>query len=182
MDRFREAQHFLQLVLSTAATRENVSVANWYAGAHVTAAIGVDEAAKSDLGHGRYGKSSLAGEFWLTPDSPGWEQRDPVAINRAYREMRIGRTHYGRPVLSVDTRILQLDLAGDRGVPENGRPRWFVIPLEELPPDGVRRPLTREQRERFNTWCHRRPFAAIASQHLLTLGRAMIETRDALEE
>ena len=131
LDRFREAEHLLALIMSMEAVPDNEPLASWYAGAHLTASIGMDEAAEyyyMTLGEKLYRGPALAKEFWLAPDAPTWEEHDPVGVARAYREMRIGRTHYGRSVVFVDSPVLDMDLVrGDKSPPQ-GRGRWFLVP------------------------------------------------------
>src|SRR5262245_43700814 len=47
-DRFEEARHFLWLTVNLPADGDHLARANWYAGAHIAAVIGIQDAAKAD--------------------------------------------------------------------------------------------------------------------------------------
>jgi hypothetical protein len=182
-DRFLEAKHFLTLSAELPVERVNVERANWYVGAHLSAVISIEDAAAVD--NRRRGRSDqdsvLRREFFLRTDDALAGKRDPVGINRAYRELRNLRIHHGEPVVEMAARALLLDLPSQA---QNLRPRWYLRPLAGASVTGLnlhatksgRRPLlSAEERERFNDFIHSRPFTRVATQHLYILGRAILD-------
>jgi hypothetical protein len=187
-DRFEEAKHFLLLTSDLAADIANVQRANWYAGAHISAVIAIDDAVKADYGRGRkrLQDSALKREFYLRPGSEIAEDRDPVGINRAYRELRNLRVHYGERVVEPHARLTAVDLPSQPAEPPPPEPppRWFLRPLERPAVDHLdahssqarKEPLlSPEQRARFNEFIRMRPFSRVAAQHLYVLGRSILE-------
>jgi hypothetical protein len=117
----------------------------------------------------------IAQEFFLKPDDPDPVLRDPIGINRAYREYRNLRTHRGFQVVSLGHRILVRDLAH----PGEALPRWFFMPLEGSDLEGLRKPLlTLQQREQFNYFAKDKSFIELAAHHLYLMGRALQKSVD----
>jgi hypothetical protein len=179
-DRFIEAMHFIELVNRLEPSESNLSQANWYGGAHLEATVGVREAAQADFrarGLPKFKYSSVAREFFLSPDADVSVDRDPVGVNRAYRELRNLRTHFGTSVLRFDNPILAEDLFSTAGQACVGRWRWFFALLTAPSVEHLKEPmLSSEQRDRFNSHVRLCPFPAVASQHLYILGRALLDT------
>ena len=93
--RFEEARFFAQLLTSFEICEANQDAANWCLGAHLVAYIGINDAAEHDFGViGRqYKEAPLQKEFGLKLSDPNPFFRDPVAINKLYRDLRNIRTH-----------------------------------------------------------------------------------------
>jgi hypothetical protein len=166
-DRFLEAKHFLTLVLGLEPTEENVQKANWYVGAYLAATISIRDGAREDyrrLAKSGFNNSPLGREFYLSSNAEDPVERDPVGINRAYRELRNLRTHFGVALISVDTRVLKEDIFAAHGSPTSGRPRWFFLPLEGPAVGRLTDPqLSPERRAHFNEYCRSRTLSAIAA-------------------
>ena len=184
-DRFEEARHFLWLTANLPAESKNLQRGNWYAGFHISATIGIRDALQADYGrrNEQYKRSVLYREFFLRPDAENAEDRDPVGINRAYRELRNLRVHYAAPVIELGRRPVLADvgaLVAGADVPT----RWFLCALEgpslrQLDQQSVKtggKPLlTEEQRAVFNEFIRSRSFARVAAQHLNFLGITILE-------
>jgi hypothetical protein len=178
-DRFEEAKHLLRLTTDLKADPVNVQRANWYAGAHMTAVISIYDAVKAD--YVRRGedpeRSALRQEFYLEPGAKEFEKRDPVGINRAYRELRHLRVHHGEGVVELQARFIVADIPPEREEPPV---RWFLRSLEEpatrlLDKRGGRPLLLPGERADFDEFTRTRTFSRVASQHLYVLGLTILE-------
>jgi hypothetical protein len=180
-DRFFEAKHFLSLAIGLGPSKENLEKANWYAGAYISATIAIRDGARVDFsrsGRHDFESSPLAREFYLTLDAEDPSVRDPVGINRAFRELRNLRVHFGISLVCVDTRLLEYDLANRRkDLPESGAPRWFLLSIEEPSAARLEKPhLSPKHRAIFNEWIRTRSLARVGAHHLWFLGLLIIET------
>lgn len=176
-DRFAEAKHFLQLVIELEPRERHLSLANWYTGAHMTAIIGIRDAAKADCSSRTeaFGGLPIAQEFFLKPDAADASLRDPVGMNRAYREYRNLRTHFGCSIVWLESRTLLQDVADD----VTPRPRWFLLPLQSCEVGKLKQPqLTQKQRQRFTEFAKPKAFAEIATHHLYIVGCALQESAE----
>jgi hypothetical protein len=180
-DRFNEARHFLTLACELPRHSSYLQHANWYAGAHMSAVISIRGAVKTDyrklgLAHDN---SALYREFDLRTDTDGGADRDPVAINRAYRELRNLRIHHGAMLVALESRPILLDVASHH---EELPARWFfcelqrqAAPLDRWYAQKKSKPLlSSEDRRRFDEWTRTRTLARVATQHLYVLGRAIV--------
>ena len=115
-DRFEEARFFVQLLASLEPCEANRDTANWCLGAYLAAYIGTNDAAKHDFekNRERYDVTSLAKEFWLKSNDPDPLLRDPLAINRLYRELRNIRIHFGENLVEVKTKKQLADISTGR--------------------------------------------------------------------
>lgn len=178
-DRFAEAKHFLRFVIDLEPSAPHLSLANWYTGAHMTAVIGIREAAKEDCStrSDAFKGLPIAQEFFLKPDDSDALQRDQVGINRAYREYRHLRTHFGYSIVCLESRTLLQDVADQ----VESRPRWFLFSLEYQELAKLERPqLTLEQRQLFIEFAKHKAFVEIAAHHLYIVGRALTESAEIL--
>jgi hypothetical protein len=114
--RFEEARFFAQLLTSFEICEANQDAANWCLGAHLVAYIGINDASEHDFGViGRqYKEAPLQKEFGLKLSDPNPFFRDPVAINKLYRDLRNIRTHLGERLLEVTTLMQLADIGAGR--------------------------------------------------------------------
>jgi hypothetical protein len=112
-DLFEEARFFIQLLASLEPCDSNLAPANWCVGAHLGAYVSINDAAKYDFENldKEYFGTVLQKEFYLTSNNPDPTSRDPVAINRLYRDLRNIRVHFGESLVEVKTSMLLPDLA-----------------------------------------------------------------------
>jgi hypothetical protein len=174
-DRFAEAKHFLRLVIELEPRDLHLSLANWYSGAHMVAVIGIGDAVKTDcrVRDHPFGGLPIAKEFYLSPGTSKASQRDQVGMNRAYREYRDLRTHFGFSIVCLDSRTLLQDVGGRA----KSRPRWFLSPLESHKLGELKNPqLTPEQRQQFNEFAKHKAFVEIAAHHLYIVGCTLQES------
>jgi hypothetical protein len=178
-DRFDEAKQFLWLVIELQPNVANLRIANWYSGAHIGAVIGIRDAAETDCRNRQdiFSDLPIAREFFLELDAPDPVKRDPLGINRAYREYRHLRTHFGCPVLRLEARTLVQDIGSGQEPPL----RWFFSPLNgpeilEL----KRKQLTLEQRGHFDDFAKHKTFVELAAPQLYMLGRALQSSAELL--
>jgi ribosomal protein S15P/S13E len=126
-DRFEEARFFVQLLASLEPSNDNRDVANWCLGAHFSAYIGIDHASKHDIAsdgsRDEYASTSLSKEFWLRSNDTNPWSRDPLAINRLYRDLRNIRVHVGEKLVDVDDRRQLSDISSGRQI---GLLRWYL--------------------------------------------------------
>jgi hypothetical protein len=153
----------------------------------VTAAIAIHDAAKADFRRlgltDHFIRSDLAREFFLRSDDPDPNYRDPLAVNRAYRDLRNLRVHHGKSLVLLRTRVLEADIAENPSVPLNGgEPRWFLKPLDAEDRRLLAKPhITGSERDRFHEWVDTRPLATVLCQHLVVLADAIKRTERTLE-
>ena len=128
--RFEEARFFAQLLTSLEVCEANQDAANWCLGAHLVAYIEINDAAEHDFGViGRqYKEAPLQKEFGLKLSDPNPFLRDPVAINKLYRDLRNIRTHFGERLLEVPTLMQLADIGAGRQ--EAGLSRWYLRDLK----------------------------------------------------
>lgn len=181
-DRWFEARFFAQQVASVPAEESHVALVNWYGGAHFAATIAIYDAAKTDFEQLNRDKnvfrsSVLAQEFFLASDAPEPRFRDPLAVNRAYRDLRDLRVHYAQLLIYLQTRVLLPDISAARGQEPKGRPRWFLHSLDPSNLKRLREPkISDTEAALFNDWIHTRPLLTIIFQHLYVLSGAIEET------
>lgn len=175
-DRYEEAVHFAELAIAVAPEEGNLAKANWYFGAHLSATLGIVEAARCDfanagLSGAGFQKTPIAGECYLTPDHPDPWKNDPLALSRAYKEMRNVRTHYGTSLIVAEPRFLLQD-AGNSSSAAAAPVRWFLGPVDRypLPKDPLLRP---EDRTKLNNWLQHRMLADVVGQFLVSLERTL---------
>jgi hypothetical protein len=183
---FYEARFFAQLAARVPAVTDQTNAVNWYASACITAMIAVRDAAKHDFAMlGRehaFDQSAIAMEFFLRSDNLDPALRDPLAVNRVFRELRNLRVHYGKPLVLLKTRVLESDIARNPSVGSNaGQPRWFLRPLAHTERKLLKKKhLTDEEVDRFNKAVDTRPLATVLAQHLYVLSGAVERTGVAL--
>jgi hypothetical protein len=182
-DRFYEARFFGQLARRVPAEIGHTAIVNWYVSAHVTAAIAVRDAAKADfktLGRmDEFEQSELAMEFFLRSDALDPNLRDPLAVNRAYRDLRNLRVHHAKTLVQLRTRVLEADIAKNPAVsPDDAEPRWFLNPLDaqERLLLGKKAHVAEEELDGFNRWVDTRPLATVLCQYLFVLAGAIERT------
>jgi hypothetical protein len=184
VDRYFEACYFAHRFAELEPTVETVALANWISGAHVTAVSSIRDAARSDY-RGRYEQLPfddlpIAKEFFLSPSDPHPQQRDPVAANRVYGDLRNLRIHHGRPVVELRETILDQDLAVTSGAPRP-RPRYYFAPLLAQDLRLLPKPRTSpDDATLFNDWASRRAAIAVMYQHLIVLHASLEETASML--
>jgi hypothetical protein len=180
-DRWEEAFHFLGLVRSLQPGDSEIQRANWYAGAHIGAVVGLRECVEKDfkaVEKQGWKRSSLHRETYLTTDNIDPLDRDPLGVNRAYYDLRTLYVHFGEPLLTADRRTLVVDMVRqDAEVPV----RWFLRSLKDPSVGEFRDPrLTVDERDRFNEHCRTRTFVSLASQQLSVLAKALEDTYEAM--
>jgi hypothetical protein len=186
VDRFLEARFFAKEASSIQPCSESIQVVNWHVSACIAAVIAVRDAGQTDFEKlGRpteFADSVLAQEFYLSSTVADPNFRDPLAVNRAYWDLRNLRVHYAIPLVELRTRVLEEDIADNPAVfPDAGAPRWFLRPLMESEQRLLKRPqVLREELEKFNLWVDTRPMQAVLSQHLVMLASAVTRTSRAL--
>lgn len=189
-DRYEEAKHFLELVIALEPHQANLAQANWYAGAYMAAVVGIDDALQADFSAKKrkgWRRSSLGQEAFAKTDDPDPLKRDPLGFNRAFREFRHLRMHYGESIVVAQARVLQEDMVEanwDEQLAERVAPtRWFLRKLVRPVNSPDFKPALKEtERKAFNDYCEGRTFAANASQHLFVLGGALEETAGKLAD
>jgi hypothetical protein len=181
-DRFCEARFFAQLAQEVSAGPDQSEIVNWFVSAHLAATIGIWDAARSDferLDRMRDFKSSaVAREFFLRSDDSDPLFRDPLAMNRAYRDLRNLRVHHAKTIVILDTRVLLDDVTAGRGTPlSSGEPRWYLWQISAEDLRLLRRCHLREaELPRFNEWVSSRPLATVLMQHLWVLHGVISDT------
>jgi hypothetical protein len=173
-DRFEEARFFVLLLASLEPCDANRDAANWCLGAYLAAYIGTDDAAKHDFekNRERYDVTALAKEFWLKSNDPDPLLRDPLAINRLYRELRNIRVHFGENLVEVKTKMQLADIR--MGI-KTGLPRWYLrqpstLNLDRLGRKGRRRHLSEFEIHTLREFVGGTPLIKIVSQTLYMLG------------
>ncbi len=122
-EKFDEAVFFAKRALEQPRNKAFTNEVRWYVGAHLAAFISIKDAAEVD--YERAGRAFSGSPFELELKLKPNE--DPVSANRAYRDLRNLRTHFGIALIVLERRRLVYDLAsGDQQPPE----RWYFKPLE----------------------------------------------------
>jgi len=185
-DRWFEARFFVQQVANVPVEESQVALVNWYGSAHFAATIAIRDAARTDFeqlnrNEDIFSSSAIAQEFFLTSGSPEPGARDPLAINKVYRDLRNLRIHHAQPLIYLQTRVLLPDISASHGQMPEGRPRWFLRPLDF---SILRRLQCRQMSEaevtRFNEWIETRPLVTVLFQHLYVLSKAIEETAESM--
>lgn len=182
-DRFYEARYFAERAADTPCDLSRVSEVNWNLSAHVAAVLGIWDAARADCDSvgalDVFDQSAVHREFFLSAgmNTPA-DERDPVAINRAYGDLRNLRVHFGVQLVDAIECVLPLDVGTNRAQP---RPRWFLLEVSPQDLSRLRRPrLDPESMVLFNRWVGTRPLADIVAQHLYVLSFSLPKTAIAL--
>jgi hypothetical protein len=171
-DLFEEARFFLQLLTSLEVCEANRDAANWCLGAHLVAYIGINDAAEYDFGViGRlYREAPLQKEFGLKSSDPNPFLRDPVAINKLYRDLRNIRTHFGERLLEVTKHMQLVDIGA--GGQEAGLSRWYLRDLKALNFDRLRkRNVTEFEIQKITEFYNRTPLVATLCQSLVVMAK-----------
>ena len=160
-DRFDEAIFFAKRALEEPAHHSNINELNWLVGAHLTAFIGITDAAKID--YERAGRefrcSPFELEVKLLPDE------DPVSANRAYRDLRNLRTHFAVPLVVLEQRCLVYDIA--RGEGDRPKERWYFKRVDwELVRQLNKPRLCELDVVRFNRYLNHHPIIDVMGQML----------------
>ena len=177
-DRFYEARYFLERLISIPRHEDFTAQANWHVGAILGAFISIRDAARADFGEASrsdFNRSDLGREFYLRSDDRNEIYRDPVAINRAYRDLRNLRVHQAIQLVVLEQRMLTYDLASDPA--DAPRARWFFRPIVPAEHDllGDKKLLTPVEIQKFNTYHEKRTIVGSVSQHLRVM-RGVIST------
>ena len=176
-DRFEEARFFLQLLACLEPHQTNCEVANWCLGAHLSAYIGIDDAAKRDFGHlGRdYENTGLAAEFRLASNDPDPWLRDPLAVQRFYRDLRDLRIHYAEKLVQVGSRRQLSDIEKGSGA---GLARWYlkqlgIHSLSKLRKTKLR--LSEFELRKLSKYLEPKPLISFLSQNMVVIAGAINE-------
>ncbi len=175
-DRFEEARVFLEMLVNLKPCEAYRDTANWFLGAHLSAFIGIDDAAKYDFAcRGKeYANTSLSNEFWLRSDDPNPWTRDPLAVNRLYRDLRNLRVHFAEKLVEVCDRPLVSDVAEGR---EPGLPRWYLRQLNALGLNRLKnQQLTEIEIYKLRKFLRHKPLISFLSQNMMVMAGAIGES------
>src|SRR5262249_38557189 len=143
---------------------------NWYISAHLVAVISIREGAEFDFQKVRlrdkFEDSEIAKEFYLKSNAENALERDPLSVNRAYRDLRNLRVHFSISIVSLETRILEQDIWNAGGRTEEGAKRWFLRAIDVDQQKALKKPqLSTEEVAKFNKYVDLVPLNAITGQH-----------------
>src|SRR6266478_3184019 len=118
-DRYSESLHFAELALAIPPEGERAACINWYASAHMSAFIGIFDAAKHDVqkmhSHVKFDDTPIYKEMQASPQNADFLYRDPINATKLYRALRNLRVHFAIPMIVLDTRQLV-----------SSEPHWYV--------------------------------------------------------
>jgi len=169
-DLFEEARFFIQLLASLRPCDSNLAAANWCVGAHVGAFIGIDDAARHDFENlGR--QNVLHEEFFLKSNDISPMLRDPVAVNRLFRDLRNIRDHFGQGLVELRTTMQLPDIAKKKLV---GSPRWYLKPFDALRLDRLQKPRVSEfELRKFLEFYMRTTLLQLLCQNMVVMASAI---------
>src|SRR5438046_1339769 len=124
--------------------------------------------------------SAIAKEFFLESDAPRGGERDPLAVNKAYRDLRNLRVHHAISLVVRKRKTLLYDLADSPNCP-NPRQRWFLRPIQIAEHGKLTKPqLSLAEVSRFNEWLGQRTLGEVVYQHLMVLSMVIGATEKVL--
>jgi len=175
-DRFNESRYFIKLLSELQEIEENLTEANWIISGHLAAVISILDAAEVDFDSAgrKWGKEiDIANENFLRSDTEISFDRDPLAINQAYRDIRNLRVHYAIPVVCLGKNKL-LELSGFTGISET----WYFCKIYYKKHQKLRsrKKMGNNEIHNFNNYIQQKPLITLASHHLYILYRAICDT------
>jgi hypothetical protein len=174
-DRLSEAWFFVELLASLKPCDANRDAANWSLGAHISAYIGIDHAAKHDFASlgVDYAGTPLQREFWLRSNDSDPYWCDPLGVNRLYRDLRNIRVHTGETLVHIDDRKQKSDIAMKR----DGLPRWYLRGLNTLRLDRLFRPqLSELEIHKINNFLKHEMLITFLSRNVAVMAMTVRET------
>jgi hypothetical protein len=175
-DRFEEARYFLESLVTLKPCDACRDAANWFLGAHLSAFIGIDDAARHDftsLGR-EYTNTPLSNEFWLRSNDPDPSVRDPLAVNNLCRDLRNLRVHFAEKLVEVRNRILLSDITRGR---DPGLPRWYLRQLDALNLSRLKsQRLSEFEIHKLNKFLDHKPLVSFLSQNMMVMARTINES------
>jgi hypothetical protein len=184
-DRLREAWFFAEKVLELPPDEDNYPAADWYVSAYLAAFTGIRDAAASDFESAGLGESfqtsELATEFFLRSDARVALDRDPLAANRAFWDLRNLRVHYAVPLVALASRPLMVDISraeGDESVIARCTPkRWFMRAIDIVQHRRLRSPkLGDADLAKWNEYMQDKPLLEGLGRQLWIKALLIVET------
>lgn len=127
-----------------------------------------------------FATSSLSKEFWLGSNDPDPWAREPLAVNRLYRDLRNIRVHFGEQLVTISNRVQLGDLSDGR---ETGLPRWYLVHLESRRLDVLdNRQTTEFEIHKLNQFLKHRTLVSFLSQNLMVMVKAVSDTANQIRK
>jgi len=169
-DCYLESLHFATCALAIPPAEQSLREINWYVSAHIAAYISIFDAARHDMkvrgGAIRFEATPLHKELTASSTASTPSFRDPVNANRLYRAIRNLRVHYGRSLVTLDTRPIVAEY-----------PHWYFREVEPAQYRLLRNaPLSDDELCAFNEYLHKDTLIDVFGRMLAIIHTSLTET------